>query len=380
MKRVLAGITAIITVFCAFSGCGKIDDETAGAGDSSVTATAESGENTASDNGTTETADDNDSKSYEDVINEYIDIFNTGDLQKILEMQMPEGCADVMRVMAMLQFKEMGSEENTVENVDKYLKDMLGSSSVSLSRIVTAEDLSYDEQETLKEACTSYKMIADYIRDQGGADKVDLDKLDEKFDDFDPEESKDLIKINDAKYVVVELLEDGDTVPTEEEFIIYRINNGSWHMDSSMLGYVKRAKAASADTAANSLIKAANTALIEMDEERMFRDENGLEALDKVLISSDDSRNINVPEGFDVEHFKKRLDNYFSDNTRFDWCIVIDGMCANYSFVSLNDNSQIGIYPSGTVLTPGLVPENDESTGKKSFDELYDICAEILKQ
>ena len=385
MKKILAGIIALTTVFCMFTSCGSTDDEKESGNKSSVETTADSEKETSEDE-EDETKEEKksdkkkdkeskaDDKVYEDVVNEFIDAVNSKDIKKVFELQMPDGCIDVVKLMLLAQYEDSEEEVDIDKLVDEYIEGMLGDiPTLKFNKIVRIEDLNDDEIDSLKSACAAYIMLADYIKEQGGIDNIDLKKMEEEFENVDPSENIDSIKIDDAKYVTFEAIEEGEDEPSEEEFYIYRINGGEWHIDNSMLAYVRKSKKASANSAANSLIKAANTALVEMEEE------DALHAADKMIVCSDESKNVNVSDDFDVAVFKKKLKSYFGDEEELDWFVVIKDGCAVYSVSVEKGKSQIGTYPVNSVLKSDMDTESDENIGSKSFDEVYDMCADILK-
>ena len=382
MKKVLAGIIAITAVLCSFTGCGSVDDEKAGGSDTSTETTLED-ENDETDvkEADTKASDEKDKdkknsdSSYEDVINEYIDTINSGDVRKIFEMQMPEGGIDVLKLTFMMQSQALDGEEVDVDKMlDEYIEESAGSvPKVKLNKIVSVEDLSDKDIDALKEACSAYMMIVNYIKEKGGIDKIDINKISDDVQELDEKKFVDSITVDDAKYVTIEVLEDGKDEPTEQDFYIYRMNGGDWRVDTAMMGYVKKSKKASANASASSLYKAANTALVEMDEE------DELPNVDGALVCSDDSKNINVPDDFDTEKFIDKMNEYFPDIEKMDWFVILDMGCASYVVVDKNEIDQIGVYPQNMFLDSNLELINDESIIKKSFDEVYDMCAELLK-
>ncbi|MCR5599216.1 MAG: hypothetical protein K6G33_00515 [Ruminococcus sp.] len=380
MKKVLAGIIAITAVLCTFTGCGNIDDQKAGGSDASVETTANDSENdTETKEVDTKASDEkknnSSDSSYEDLINKYIDTINSGDLRKIFEMQMPEGGIDVMKLTFMMQSELSDGQEKDIDKMlDEYIEKSAGSiPKIKLNKIVSIEDLSDEDIDSLKEACSAYMMVLDYIKDKGGIDKIDVTKIEDDLDELDAKKFADSITVDDAKHVTIEVTEDGKDEPTEQDFYIYRMNGGEWRIDTAMMGYVKKAKKSSANSTSSSIYKAANTALVEMDEE------GDLPNVDRVLVCSDDSKNINVPADFDTAKFKEKMEHYFSDSEKTDWFVVLDMGCASYVVSLKKDLSQVGVYPQNKFLDSNLELIDDDSISKKSFDEVYDMCAELLK-
>lgn len=384
MKRILAGIIALTTVFCTFTGCGSTEDEKAGGNDASVETTAENVENEtavsekedAKDDEKSDKKDDkNSDEGYETVIKEFVDAINAGDFEKVYDLQMPEGGRDVLKLTLMAQAKEMGKEDQDIdamlEEKMKGLSDNLPK--MKLNKIVSAEDLSDDNIESIKGICAGYKVVVDYINEKGGIDKVNIEEMQKEFEDLDPEDFIDQINIKDAKMVTIEVETEGNEEPSEEEFYVYNIEGQGWRIDNSMLKYLNKAKKSSANSASNALYKAAMTALTEMDEEEK------LPKLEGVLVCSDDSKNINVPADFDIKLFKEKIDNYYDANDQYDWFVILDMYCARYAVSVKKGKTQSGVYPVKKFLNKDLELIDDESIEKKSYEEIYDMCAELLK-
>ena len=170
MKKILAGIIALTTVFCTFTGCGSTEDEKADGNDTSVETTAENVENEtavsekedAKDDEKPDKKDDkNSDEGYETVIKEFIDAINAGDYEKVFDLQMPEGGRDILRLTLMAQAKEMGKEDQDIdamlEEQMKRLSDNLPK--MKLNKIVSAEDLSDGNIESIKGICAGYKVV-----------------------------------------------------------------------------------------------------------------------------------------------------------------------------------------------------------------------------
>jgi len=384
MKKILAGIIALTTVFCTFTGCGSTEDEKADGNDTSVETTAENVENEtavsekedAKDDEKSDKKDDkNSDEGYETVIKEFIDAINAGDYEKVFDLQMPEGGRDILRLTLMAQAKKMGKEDQDIDAMlEEQMKGLSGNlPKMKLNKIVSAEDLSDDNIESIKGICAGYKVVIDYINEKGGIDKVNIEEMQKEFEDLDPEDFVDQINIKDAKMVTIEVETEGNEEPSEEEFYVYNIEGQGWRIDNSMLKYLNRSKKTSANSASNALYKAAMTALVEMDEE------GKLPKLKGALVCSDDSKNINVPDDFDTELFKKKVNNYFNDEEELDWFVILDMGCASYAVSVKKGKTESGVYPIRKFLDENLELIDDESVEKKSYDELYDMCAELLK-
>lgn len=134
----------------------------------------------------------------------------------------------------------------------------------------------------------------------------------------------------------------------------------------SMVGYTKKARFSSANSAANSLTKAATTALVELDEDG--EDVRGI-----YIISSDKSKNTAVP--FDVGEFYKAAERYFEEIDEHEYFVVIENGICVYSAVadSWNSSEQIGSYPPGSDFRPRMYNRDGSISRATEDDTLNDL-------
>ncbi len=114
----------------------------------------------------------------------------------------------------------------------------------------------------------------------------------------------------------------------------------------SMLGYVKKSKVSSANSAANSLLKAINTALVEVDEENQgAANIKGL-ACDgsAVTITYLD----NSGEKTDATDFKTKVDNYMEKAQKKEWGASCRGGVCIAAAIEV-DKTYTGTSPAGVV-------------------------------
>ena len=109
----------------------------------------------------------------------------------------------------------------------------------------------------------------------------------------------------------------------------------------SMLGYVKKSKVSSANSAASSIQKAINTALTELDEE----DETGA---DVTTISRERNADEIVCDGADAEKLWKKIKHYMDKAKSCAFLADCDGGAVRAVAVAL-DGKYTGTYPSGVV-------------------------------
>jgi len=119
----------------------------------------------------------------------------------------------------------------------------------------------------------------------------------------------------------------------------------------TMLGYVRKSKISSANSAASSVYKGINSALTELDEEGV--DVGGLWILDwdgSVWSASTDKDELNEVVG-DGERFDKKVANFFADidKVKYGEAAIKDGGCV--AFAGRSNKTYTGTYPGGVVTT-----------------------------
>lgn len=126
----------------------------------------------------------------------------------------------------------------------------------------------------------------------------------------------------------------------------------------SMMGYVKKSKTSSVNATASTVMKAANSALTELDEENHSITED-------CIISSDKSKNLNISSS-DADLFYEKASYYYDDMSDMDYFIIVeDGCCSDVAVI--DDSGYVGTYGS-------LFGYN---SGKK-FNELYEEALEYI--
>lgn len=125
----------------------------------------------------------------------------------------------------------------------------------------------------------------------------------------------------------------------------------------SMLGYVKKSKTQTSNSNAKTVMVAANTALTEL-----YEDDFKLSG--DYIISSDESKNVNVP--FDVDEFYEKAEYYYYDMSDIDYFIIVeDGYCSDVAVI--DDSGYVGTYGSYFGYNSG-----------KNFNELYEEAVDYI--
>ena len=145
----------------------------------------------------------------------------------------------------------------------------------------------------------------------------------------------------------------------------------------TMLGYVRKSKISSANSAASSVYKGINSALTELDEEGV--DVGGLYILDwngSVWGCDDDltldSEGLTGSEG---ARFDKKVANFFSDikKVKYGLAAIKDGGCV--AFAGRTDKTYTGTYPGGVVTTDTYSEFKNDAGVKSAISDAIAVAS-----
>jgi hypothetical protein len=260
------------------------------------------------------------------------------------------------------------SEEEMIKESQESL--FLGKKDGTLvpGEIKKTEPLNEEETFELRSKIAMITLCLDYIDSHGGAEGVDAEAMLNEIMDYDLEAAAAEVELDESYYITFGLENEKWDWSGDGNAIVYRVRGGSWKISANdLIGTLSRGKDKRLDTAADSLYRAANTALVELDER------GELPAMDNTfIVASDDSRNAGIPEDFDPAEFRRVLSNYF-DHERFagDWFVVIKDGCA----------METAVYDSENPHNVGTCPPSDYvdfAYEGMTYDEIYDKACEDI--
>lgn len=383
MKKIIASLTAFICAASVFTGCGKIDDK-----------------DDKKDSGKqSEQALEND---LEDAMQNVLDAVNEKDIKKIAYSFLPDDLSDSLFNIA------ADDINNLMDMEDIDLSDAANTG--KLISVERTEDIDKNYLTLIEKVFSFAKTFADYM-EKNDLSFEDFEEMDEDellnsplgdikdiFEDTDlnlssPEDivSSGILDKIETRYSItdgcmaeVTIEADGETQTIELPF--YKIKGEGWHCEMilypAMIGYVKKSKQSAINSVANSMSKAANTALVEMDEQ-------GLDIDGTFIIGSDSNGDLNhnANSNFDIETFSNVMKNYFSDISDLNYFLVINGGVCEYVVCEKTNDEDfskfVGTYPIKSVpksFNESFFESKPATTDeeKLTFDELYDMTKEVL--
>lgn len=383
MKKIIASLTAFICAASVFTGCGKIDDK-----------------DDKKDSGKqSEQALEND---LEDAMQNVLDAVNEKDIKKIAYSFLPDDLSDSLFNIA------ADDINNLMDMEDIDLSDAANTG--KLISVERTEDIDKNYLTLIEKVFSFTKTFADYM-EKNDLSFEDFEEMDEDellnsplgdikdiFEDTDlnlssPEDivSSGILDKIETRYSItdgcmaeVTIEADGETQTIELPF--YKIKGEGWHCEMilypAMIGYVKKSKQSAINSVANSMSKAANTALVEMDEQ-------GLDIDGTFIIGSDSNGDLNhnANSNFDIETFSNVMKNYFSDISDLNYFLVVNGGVCEYVVCEKTNDEDfskfVGTYPIKSVPKSfnGSFFESKPATTdeeKLTFQELYDMTKEVL--
>ena len=143
----------------------------------------------------------------------------------------------------------------------------------------------------------------------------------------------------------------------------------------SYIGYTKKSKQIKINTDAHSLVKAANTALTEMD--------GGGEDIGGIyVITSDPEKNSEMSYPFDLGDFTERLDRYFTPDKNYSYFIIVKNGYTEYAAVSeswYGKKVPVGTFP-GSSLHPRKYSFNGNYADAPDNCDLYTLYIEAFHE
>lgn len=389
MKKIIASLTAFICAASLFTGCGKTDD------DDEKSSGKKSGKSTEAE--------------LEEVVQDMLDAGKNMDIEKLAKLSLPDELADTVFSMAADEINELKKEVG-----DELPNDIDG----ELVSVKKAEDIDEAYLTLLEKGCSAVMIAADFMK-ENNIDIEDLTTMDDSelydlitdeslegtpmgdligildsIENYDSIEdfaaSKELDKIEsrfnitEGCFAEVTFKSDGETQTIEIPF--YKIKDEGWNGEMilypTMIGYVAKSKQSAINSVANSMSKAANTALVEMDEQ-------GLDIDGTFIIGSDSNGDLNhnVNSNFDIETFSNVMKNYFSDISDLNYFLVVNGGVCEYVVCEKTNDEDfskfVGTYPIKSVPKSfnGSFFESKPATTdeeKLTFDELYDMTKKVI--
>lgn len=126
----------------------------------------------------------------------------------------------------------------------------------------------------------------------------------------------------------------------------------------SMLGYVKKSKVSSANSAASNLYKGINTALTELDEEGV--DIGAIKTISHDRTSAG-TLTVGAVTGVDEATFYKKIEKFFADVDKVSFEAACEGG-ACVALASAQDSTYTGTYPGGIVTSDNYEDYQDLGT------------------
>lgn len=373
MKKILSVLTALLCVSAVFTGCGKTDESDE---------KSSSGKNVEDE--------------LKDVVEDLIDAAVDKDMEKIFEYMMPDDLSDSM-------MNAVGEDLNGfIEEANDVSEDVTDAKVVSVKK---TEEIDENTLIILEKVFSLAKTLTDYMEENDMSFEEFAEMDDEEImetplgkiieavespiaDVSSPEElvESGLLDAIESTYTVkegclAEITIEADGETESMEFPFYNIKGEGWNCEMilypSMLGYVKKSKQASANSKASSLYKAANTALVDMDEQ-------DLDVMGTFIISSDENQNYNLNSDFDTEIFKDTMKEYFYDIDELDYFMIINnGECSYVACQQKVEDSEkpvIGTYPISQM--PAVVHAHSVETENLdedlSFEDIYNESVKVI--
>lgn len=311
----------------------------------------------------------------EEAVSAFIEAYNEKDYQKAFVMQTPDGMTDVMKLAARSKLAGGMSEEELIKN-SQFVSSLYGGSDddtkLELKRITGTEPVDDDQElQYLRYNFAVYEYVVNFVNEKGGPDNADPDVISEELSgimsEIETDELERVSNVTDACRVYIELAdqETGDTY----DGIMYLLGyKGGWKITLDVIdGMDLKGMEDKMMEEANEVWRAANTSLVEMEEESALGDTS-----QGFIVSSDSSMDYKLPEDFDKERFIKKFDSLYDTASRGErvWFVEIkDGLAVVAAVYDPDKADFVGYYPDAA---------NRPDYSGMPFKEIYVNCCNDL--
>lgn len=390
MKSIIAGVMALTLVCSMMGGCGKVGEpsdeiESSVSEQSTVSDSDEVEDNSDEDSTSSEEQKETegseadkqqayDGEGYEAAIREFFDASNSGDYKKMMSLMFPERMLDSIDI-----FAQMMGGASLIDTIGKDLPP----TNYEITEIVMEGTI---DNEALQNLLSTYDVVldmAELIESYGG----DLESMtDEQKEELEGElaalmegtldkEREHYFTVTEGYDVTVRYLNDGE--PDEDYFYVYYIEGDGWKLDNSLRRYVKKSQQVAANANAKTLYIAYNSSLSDMEYD------DGADLTGTFIVSSDDTKNVNVPDTVDIGRLKSLVEDYTGDVSDYNYFVIIhNGKCIYTAVFKKDGTGDVGTYPVSAVpiALDDFGPDAGSSKGiDYTFEELYEMAKGIVK-
>ena len=308
---------------------------------------------------------------YEGLLEDFVDAFISDNRIKTLEMQAPDGFIDIIPVLRKNEEYEDYSEDEFLSEwqgnlYDNYNEDLKWDKA-AYKRIVDIEPV--ENEDLLEDTKILYgcmEWLEKYVNEH---EEIDADTIDDAI--YNDDDYIEYVEIKEAYYVTIEVECEKTGETLQGKLLVYNIYEGEWKVSCFFDGFLVNKKTAATEVARR-LLKAGNSALVEMDEEGILSPVN-----DYYIVSSEDSKKYNVPIDFDYDIFEKKVHNFMGIYISEDWEWFI--------FINKNQTVEFSVVVSkGSVKPVGVdyykFPYAEIKNAEPTFDEVYQAFIEEITQ
>lgn len=362
MKKHIAALTAAILTICSFTAC---KDKT-----------ADSSSDTASDVSVSQVSTEvvfdkaEGEKKANELINKYFSAINSGDMETTLIYQYDKDDLEAAAVMSSFG-KDGATAAEALENMMSTYKKAYSGHTLTLNSIDDVKAVPENGYELLDELYGRVHAVKELIAQNGGDKGLDIQKITDEYSKMtDTEWEKQ--EYEEAYLVTANISIDDEE--KAQEMIIFRTKDSDWKIDMTVVTYLETTAQNERDGVASEVAYAATQALEDMKNE-------GYDIEGTYIIARDETKNYLIPDGFDLEVFKKHFAEHNEIGEGTDYFFVVSDLATTYS-VYVDAEGKQGIYPLGMKLTEDgserMQYEEMPSGETYDIDELYDMCKDVV--
>lgn len=353
MKKLTALMAALALAVCTFTACENSNKN------SSSTPPASSSE-TATEPDTL-SADSDGAKLCTDLLNEYLDSINTGDIEKSFKYQYFD---EIIEAVAALSGYE------SVEAMYDNFKGSFDGMNLVINSIESVQPITDYQYGFIEEIYGRFCAVQYIIDRDGGINKTTTKYLQEVYGDEEKYKEYKL-DFKEGYYMECTLTSEGQG-NVAQRIMFYRTEDDNWKLDMTVAGYIDECEDYAIDHIADEIVATANDLL----------DKNTKIDGKQFIVGSDKGLDVNVPKDFDADELRKFVTENCEAYTGGKFFIFVKENHAYYAAYAENDD-YTGTSPYGAKIgekegTADYVEIDLED--HNLFENIYNSSAEAVKK
>lgn len=310
--------------------------------------------------------DEKKKETYEDAVRSYYDNVNNGEYRKVLDLMYPKDIIDRLLKSGQIDEDNLADEIGLEKSYGYEITD------ISVEEVLDDEVLG-ELTAQFDQMAAMLDILEEYGGDMNSLSEEQQNEIFQKYSELDPESIEHKYKASEG-YDVTVSYKDGSEKKEECYYVVF-VENEGWKMQYSMRKIIDKSIASNVRSDARLMMTQFIMSLSDVETQ-------GTNVSGNYIISSDESKNKDVPSEIDTEQLKNEVIENMDISAKYinDYFVIIsDGVCRFAAVTETRSEKEYTYYypDSGNISVDGNDLEIDIEK-KYTLDELYEIASEAI--